>query len=78
MPYPNCPNHLLSKLPIPLYTRKGPSLDVTVSESDVCGHKVLMTFIDNEFVGIFIEKDDVEVFSYLKDADSVQLSRKAS
>jgi len=78
MPYPNCPTHLLPKLPIPPYTRNGPSLNVTVSESDVCGHKVLITFIDNEFVGIFIEKNDEKVFSYLEDADSVQQSRKAS
>lgn len=78
MYYPNCPTHILPKLPIPPYIEKGPSLQMTVSESDVCGNKVFMTFIDDEFLGVYVEKNDEEVFSYLRDADSIQLSRKAS
>jgi len=51
-------------------------LNVTVVESEECGHEILTTFIDDEFVGIYIGKDGQEVFSHLKEANTVQLTRK--
>lgn len=78
MPQPNCLSNRNPNIPIPPHILNGPSLDVIVSKSDVCGHNILMTFIEDVFVGIYVEKDGAKVFSYLKDADSVQLSRKVS
>jgi len=78
MPQPNCPSNYNPNIPIPPHILNGPSLNVTLSESDVCGHNILMTFLEDVLIGIHIEKDGAKVFSYLKAADSVQLSRKVS
>ena len=63
-------------LPFPGLAPFNPKLKVFVAESELCDHEILTTFIDGEFVGVYIEKDGTEVFSYLKDADSVLASRK--
>lgn len=76
MTYPPCPPHLLSKLPFPSNLSVGPCLNVLLSEEEVCGHQILMTWIDEEFVGIRIEKGGKEVFSHLMDTGSTQSSRK--
>lgn len=76
MTYPPCPSHLLSKLPIHPDLPVGPCLNVLLSEEEVCGHQILMTWIDEEFVGIRIEKDGKEVFSHLMDTGPTQSSRK--
>ncbi len=70
-------------IPYPNFTSsvddlRGPCLDVLVSETDVCGHKLLVTFIDEELVGIDVTKNTQTVFSYPQNADSVQPPRKAS
>ena len=63
-------------LPFPGLAPFNPKLKVVVAESELCDHEILTTFIDGEFVGVYIEKDGMEVFSYLKEADSVLASRK--
>ena len=68
------PNNLGAALSPFQYTST--PLNVTVVETEECGHEILATFIDDEFVGIYIGKDGSEVFSYLKDADTVQVPRK--
>ena len=68
------PNNLGSALSPFQYTSS--PMNVTVVETEECGHEILTTFIDDEFVGVYIGKDGTEVFSYLKEADTIQVPRK--
>lgn len=76
MSHPKLPERLMKRSPLPSPMCFNPNLNVVVAESEVCGHEILTTFIDDEFVGIYIGKDGQEVFSHLKEANTVQLHRK--
>jgi hypothetical protein len=78
MSNPNLSSTLTTSPPLNCPSLMGPNLDVVVAESTVYGHDILTTFIDGQFVGVYIEKDGKKIFSHLNDVETVLETRKDS